>query len=243
MIDIAALEPFAENTELAKLVRALELPLVHSTGDASFVLQEDQEGNMGISVEMLGGKAFFVEIRPLGKAQGKDPLMKAIGYKTSSVFDATAGWATDAVHIADHGIQVFACERNPIVFALVANALRRCNHPTISQKLCLSNDDSVERMRNVTSRPEVIYLDPMYPQKPGSASPKKPLQILKELYQLPRFHNNDSSESEIRLLQLARKTAIRRIVVKRPHYAPPIAPGSSGTVVGKLVRFDIYPPC
>ena len=47
------------------------------------------------------------------------------------------------------------------------------------------------------------------------------------------------------LLPVARRAATRRVVVKRPHHAPPLgAEGAapSGSVKGKLVRYDLYAP-
>ena len=81
---------------------------------------------------------------------------------------------------------------------------------------------------------EVIYIDPMYPPRPGSAAPKKSLQILQSLL-------GEEQHSPTELLSIALTKASRRVVVKRPHYASPLLPGKSGATEGKLVRFDIYP--
>ena len=242
MIDIAILEQLEWKPKLTKLAESLELPFVQSRHDAKFILHLDQEGKLAISAISAGQKAIYVEMKPLGSAQGKDPLMKAIGYKTNSVFDATAGWATDAMHMATHGIQVNACERNPIIHALVADGLSRSMYPDISMNLTLQYGESAECMKHLNPAPEVVYLDPMYPKKNGSAAPKKSLQLLRDLYQLPRYFDPHAAQNEAELLELARETAVRRVVVKRPHYAPPLAPGASGAIAGKLVRFDIYPP-
>ncbi|MEZ4290741.1 MAG: class I SAM-dependent methyltransferase [Myxococcota bacterium] len=48
----------------------------------------------------------------------------------------------------------------------------------------------------------------------------------------------DSSDAA-ELLAAARQRAAR-VVVKRPHRAPPLAPGTSHALASKLVRFDVY---
>jgi 16S rRNA (guanine1516-N2)-methyltransferase len=42
------------------------------------------------------------------------------------------------------------------------------------------------------------------------------------------------------LLEVSRRTALERVVVKRPDDAPPLAPDPSMRIAGKLVRYDVY---
>ena len=82
-------------------------------------------------------------------------------------------------------------------------------------------------------KPDVIYLDPMYPTRTKSALGKKELRILRQIV------GEDLDAGE--LLQVALKTARKRVVVKRPRLAPPI-PGPEPNLVfkGKTSRFDVY---
>ena len=48
------------------------------------------------------------------------------------------------------------------------------------------------------------------------------------------------SEDPVALLQAALKVASERVVVKRHHAAPPIAPSPSFDVSAERVRFDVY---
>lgn len=74
----------------------------------------------------------------------------------------------------------------------------------------------------------------MYPApKRSSALPKRRLQVLRELLEA-----EDGSEP-IELVMAARE-CLSRVVVKRPHHAPPLVPNASYAVETKLVRFDVY---
>ncbi len=165
---------------------------------------------------------------------GIDPLIRAIGYKTKRVIDCTAGYGVDAAHIASLGIDVLAIERHPAVYALLEDAVLRCQSPLIRKHLTIIFGDCRSHLEQLKDPVEVIYLDPMYPPKNASAAPKKSLRILQQIIQLP--------QTAAETVELSRRKVSRRVVVKRPNYATPLASGKSGQTGSKLVRFDIYPP-
>ena len=81
---------------------------------------------------------------------------------------------------------------------------------------------------------DVIYLDPMFPSRTKQASVGREAQIL-QAFATPDHPHNDQ------LLTWALDTATRRVVVKRPIKASPLAgPLPTSAVKGKAVRFDIY---
>ena len=83
-------------------------------------------------------------------------------------------------------------------------------------------------------RPEVVYLDPMYPHRSKSALVKKEMRALRALV-------GDDEDASL-LLQAARQCALKRVVVKRPKGAPLIDDTKpSGNVQSKNTRYDIYP--
>lgn len=87
----------------------------------------------------------------------------------------------------------------------------------------------------VESRPEVIYLDPMYPDegRSKSALPKKEMQIFKKLV--------GADQDAMVVFDLALKVAKRRVIVKRPNYATSISRLEPSHVFkGKTARFDMY---
>ena len=81
---------------------------------------------------------------------------------------------------------------------------------------------------------DVIYLDPMFPTKTKRAAVGREAQVLQA------FATPDSPQDD-QLLTWALDTALRRVVVKRPIKAPPLAgPHPTSAVKGRAVRFDIY---
>jgi len=82
-------------------------------------------------------------------------------------------------------------------------------------------------------RPETIYMDPMFPAKRRQSS-----AVRKELKWLRDLVGDDADALE--LLEIARRTATQRVVVKRPDHAAPLVPRPNGSIAGKLVRYDIY---
>jgi 16S rRNA (guanine1516-N2)-methyltransferase len=83
------------------------------------------------------------------------------------------------------------------------------------------------------AQPDVIYIDPMYPERKKSALVKKDMQILQ------RLHGKDVNASE--LLENALLFAKKRVVVKRPINAETLSSRIPNTCIkSKKTRYDIY---
>ena len=103
----------------------------------------------------------------------------------------------------------------------------------MSERLQSVNGDSRALLPALAPRPDAIYLDPMFPPKRRqSAAVKKEMRLLRELV------GDDADAPE--LLEISRRVARDRVVVKRPDDAPPLAPDPSMSLTGKLVRYDVY---
>jgi 16S rRNA (guanine1516-N2)-methyltransferase len=169
---------------------------------------------------------------PLSRRQ---PLARAIGKKTETVVDATAGYCQDALLLALMGFHVTAIERSPLVAALARDGLRRFaakSGTKLSPRLQLVTGDALALLP-AAARPEAIYLDPMFPAKrKKSAAVKKEMRLLRELV-------GDDPDA-LALLEVSRRTALERVVVKRPDDAPPLVPDPNMSIAGKLVRYDVY---
>lgn len=146
------------------------------------------------------------------------------------VLDLSAGLGIDSVFLAQLGFEVTAVERNPLIYLCLQNALMHS-----VQKLALQFvfGDSREYLRNIErGQFDVIYFDPMFPEKTKSALPRQEMLFFRSMVGADK----DAGET----LQLALNSAgIKRIVVKRPIKAPVLLK-SSGALKGKLIRFDIY---
>ena len=167
------------------------------------------------------------------------PLARAIGLsskKIPHVIDATAGMGRDSFVLASLGCHVQMLERSPIIAELLADALFRASQDEttteISQRmsiLCVNASDYLLNAPKV----EVIYLDPMYPEKRKSAAVKKDMQAL----QLLVGKDTDSDK----LLAAALQTATTRVVVKRPKSAPCLSGiQPTSTISSPNTRYDIY---
>lgn len=167
--------------------------------------------------------------REAGKAQG---IIRACRPRAGlRIIDATAGWGRDAALLASFGADVVMIERQPIVAALLADALSRLYTPDL--KLSLMCADAIEYLESLPTdvRPDVIYIDPMHPVRQKSALVKKDMQVLQQLIGA----DGDASK----LIQKALPIALQRVVVKWPQrIAPLITPSHS--IEGKTVRFDVY---
>jgi 16S rRNA (guanine1516-N2)-methyltransferase len=175
----------------------------------------------------------FVELAKRPK-QGKDLLAKAVGIKGSyvpTVIDATAGLGQDAFVLASYGCQVSMIERSPVIAALLQDGLERASELVEVSRLQLITGDAIKVLPLLPHKPEVIYLDPMYPESGKSAAKRKEMRFFRELV-------GDDLDIE-ELFEIALKTATKRVVLKRPLKAPKL--GKPNTIYqGSTIRFDVY---
>ena len=179
-------------------------------------------------------------------SHGKNQLLgKAIGFgkhKVVQILDATAGQGRDALLMASLGAHVTLCERSSIAHIMLENAICRAklyaqaHDPELGNVLSRLNLLSVD---SLNFRPDshtfyqVIYLDPMFPDRKKSALVKKEMKIFHELI-------GEDSDAD-GLLPWAMALAVNRVVVKRPRVAPYLNRKlPSYSLEGKSVRYDIY---
>jgi 16S rRNA (guanine1516-N2)-methyltransferase len=124
------------------------------------------------------------------------------------------------------------------VSALSAFRLRRLHDDeqlgkAVGDRLTLVVDDA-RRVLATLEPPETIYIDPMFPPKrKASALAKKDVRLVR------RVVGDDPDAGE--LLAIALDRAQRRVVVKRPSHAEPLADRRPDfEIASKLVRYDVY---
>jgi len=238
-------------TKARELSQHLHLPLVtqnQPTHSFMFLLtatpnrlelrENTVKGTKPIFVDFLAPKINYRTKYGGGK---KQLIAKAIGIKNKKnlvVIDATAGFGVDAFILASLGCEVTMLERSPIIGALLEDGLKRLNSQSlkITLKPTQAFDYINKIMQDGLEKPDVIYLDPMYPKRPKSALNKKVMRVLHEIV-------GDDSDAP-KLLDLALKYVKNRAVVKRPKYAaylgeikPSLQFFSSGSS-----RYDVYFP-
>jgi 16S rRNA (guanine1516-N2)-methyltransferase len=148
------------------------------------------------------------------------------------IIDATAGLGRDALILSSLAERVILIERVPWVSALLEDGLKNSRKllPYLSstQVICC---DSKKYLLNLKTKPDAIYLDPMF-EKMGKSKAKREIQALRDL-------TIQSNEEE--LLEVALKTAKDRVVVKR-HKKIKSLSGLKPTfsLTGRVVRYDVY---
>lgn len=199
-----------------------------------------------VSVDFLAGKK--AHRRQFGGGKGQ-PLVRAMGQTETglpNIVDATAGMGGDSFVLATLGFNVKMVERSPIVASLLADALERAQTDLAEQpeevqqsiqRLSLVNSDSATYLLETTQSIDVVYMDPMYPEKKKKAAAKKEMQALQSLV----GPDIDSSN----LLDAALQTAQLRVVVKRPKGAEPVQSIKYGVspstqISSPNTRYDIY---
>ena len=153
--------------------------------------------------------------------------------------DATAGFGEDALLLAAAGFRVRMFERNTVIAELLADAMKRAAaDPALAgivERMELTVGDSIPALAEMNPAPDVILLDPMFPERPKSAAVRKKFQLL--------HHLENPCEDGDALLAAAIAAHPRRIVIKRPvkgEYLAGVKPSYSLT--GKAVRVDVIVP-
>lgn len=241
------------------LAQLLQVPLLRDqspeiiTGYEFVVLFDD----VNIALQQTGRKApgpILAEFtegavdhrRKFGGGKGQ-MIAKAVGVKAGcypKVLDATAGLGKDSFVLASLGCAVTMLERSPIVQALLGDGLLRALNfareqdaelYSLLQKMTLVTQDSREYLTALTEEnfPDVIYLDPMFPERQKTADVKK---------EMAAFHSIVGKDDDAdALLPLALVRVNYRVVVKRPRKAPFLNNQTpSYQLEGKSSRYDIY---
>ena len=173
------------------------------------------------------------------------------GMEHPKLLDATAGMGEDSLILAAAGFEVTMYEYNPVIAALLRDALTRAaGNPTLAECVAhmrLIEGDSIESMRRLAARadeetgaagdsditvvPDVILLDPMFPTRQKSALVKKKFQVLHNVEQ-PCVNEED-------MLMAAIGLKPKKIIIKRPVKGPYLAGiKPSYSLAGKAVRYD-----
>ena len=234
-----------------KLARRLTIPLVQTeTREYEFLLfcsanglglKQTGKNDLGPIMISFTNPTMIYRLKH-GGGRGQ-ALARAVGLKKGwqpSVIDATAGLGRDGFILASLGCQVHMLERSPILAVLLEDALLRAEHSQLTagirkEHLQFSHADSMEFLQNLRSQdyPDVIYLDPMYPERTKSSLVKKEMRMLRRV----AGYDRDAAE----LLTIALGCIRNRVVVKRPRLASTLGKiRPSHQITGKTSRFDVY---
>lgn len=188
--------------------------------------------------EFASGKAAH---RRIFGSYRNEAVVKAVGFKKgvlTSVLDLTAGLGRDAFVLASAGCRVHMIERCNLIAALLYDSVQRAGNdeqigPWVKERLSLSWEDSLNGLPVLPFRPDVVYIDAMFPEKKKSAGVRKEIQLLQIMA------GPDADQDQ--LLKVGEALAQYRVVVKRPRMAGHLNQRSPHfSLESKNYRFDIY---
>lgn len=227
----------------------LELPSSYSPRDVSdfdyllayrdsrLILQTTGDGQAGeLCVDFSDAKLNY---RANSSIRNQN-IAKALGLKGGqrpTVLDATAGLGKDAFLMASLSCEVSLLERSALVHALLADGLTRAGYygeeiAVILGRMHLHFGDLLDFVADSTPF-DVVYLDPMFPERRKSAKVKKDMALLQQLL----GHQSDGAQ----LLDSAKRLAKKRVVVKRAKLSPHLGPGKPDIEFkGSSSRYDVY---
>ncbi|WP_299592403.1 class I SAM-dependent methyltransferase [uncultured Microbulbifer sp.] len=221
-----------------------DLPFVLKYGARLQLCATGRKAPGPVEVDFVAGAV--AHRRKFGGGKGQQ-IAKAVGVRSGFyplVLDATAGLGRDAFVLASLGCEVRMLERNPVVYALLEDGVRRLYEAAHADPELASIAARLQLEPRVTSAAgwlaeqsaesiPVIYLDPMFPSRDKSAKVKK---------EMVAFHQVVGSDEDAdSLLAPALAACYYRTVVKRPRLAPDLDEEKpSLRFEGKSGRFDVY---
>ena len=173
---------------------------------------------------------------------------RAKGVERPWAIDATAGFGEDSLLLAAAGFTVDLYEQDCVIAALLQDALDRAvKDPALTDAVARmrlhAGEDSIAGLHQTVASieqgeltaPDVVYLDPMFPERTKSAAVKKKFQLL--------HHLEQPCADEEKLVQAALAVHPRKVVIKRPVKGPLLAGMKpSYQLAGKAVRYDVLVP-
>ena len=174
-----------------------------------------------------------------GGGRGQD-LARAAGLKPGvnpHIIDATAGLGRDAFLLASLGAKVTLIERSPFMYHLLKEGMDRARDTggitsDVIARMRLIKGDSIALLPGLA--PEIILVDPMHPTRQKSALVKAEMRQIREIVGV--------DEDQYELMRVALATASKRVVLKWPAKAAPMAGllPCSHQIIGKSTRYDVF---
>ncbi|HBE15888.1 MAG TPA: hypothetical protein DCY72_06585 [Ruminococcaceae bacterium] len=221
-----------------RLSQQLGVPIADSMGgELTLVFDDAGLSLVGYGMRYQGDFARMLNRVTKGRLH-HEMLVKIAKTKTEQpiAIDAAAGMGEDSFLLAAAGYEVYLFERDKVIAALLRDALRRARQDDrlreIVGRMRLIEGDSIERMPKLDIKPEIVYLDPMFPPRKKSGLIQKKLQLIQKLEQ--------PCADEQELFDAAVSLRPKKIIIKRPLNGALLADQKpSYTVKGKAIRYDV----
>ncbi len=182
----------------------------------------------------FSGTEFLTRLKQAGRKN--ELVARAVKIAVDrQVLDCTAGLGRDGFLLAHLGCRVTMIERSKVMHLLLEDALQRAStHPYLSgavSRITLIHGDACSVLKR--QQADVVYLDPMFPEKTSSAAVRGPMQLLQ------RFLGTDQDAAQ--LLADALGSGASRVVLKRPPkgaWQPPLPP--TREIASRNACYEIY---
>lgn len=233
-----------KNDEASKLAETMKAPFFtspESMEKTALYVVYDQEGTCLTDGEMTLRGDYIPRMRRLKHHNlTHEALIKAAHSKDKkehlTAIDGTAGLGEDSLLLAAYGFSVTLCEHNPVISALLKDTLARARtipelEPVVS-RMTVYEGSSLTCFASLSTPPDVILLDPMFPERKKKSKVKEKLQLIQKL-EAPCTEENT-------LLEAALATGAPKIIIKRPAKGPWLADRKPSYVIeGKVIRYDV----
>lgn len=233
-----------EGIIIASLVKRFKLTMIyHPPMQDMYLCWEKNALTLRNRALKMSLKVDFNQLHPRARRFHSELLIKAVNTKKYPlIWDATAGLGTDAFIMASAGATVTLFEHHPWIGALLADGLRRAYHNNqlrlIIARMTLHFGEINHTTCNALATPDIVYLDPMFPQqKKKSTLVKKNMQLLHGL-----FRESKNNDDNTLLFTDAFTFARHKVVVKRNRTSLPIVRqiDPDYVITGPTVRYDVY---
>ncbi len=242
-----------DGEQLANHLKVEQIRKLEEVSKNDLVLLYDKEG-----LSLVGGKlrlqADFNNMLPRVKDDmwQNELIARAAkikeGESNLKAMDATAGFGEDSLILAAAGYEVMLYEKDPVIAALLKDCLIRARKiPEIKDmvmRMKLVEGDSIEAMLNmaelkkdetkvVADMPDLIYLDPMFPERQKSSKIKKKFQLIQKL-ERPCFNGEEMVNAALSLNP-------KKILIKRPMKAETLGDRTPEfSYKGTSIRYDCF---
>ena len=154
-----------------------------------------------------------------------------------TIMDATAGMGEDSLLLAAAGYEIYLYEYNPVIFLMLEDTLRRASEvpelKEIVSRMHVFHENSIDVMKSKVNIPNIVLLDPMFPQRQKSGLIKKKFQLIQKL-ETPCEDGED-------MLKAAIDMNPDKVIVKRPANGENLGNIKPDyTITGNSIRYDCY---
>lgn len=211
-----------------------------SINNENLILNIGSNGLSLINKNMILHGDFTKNMKRLSPAKIQSELLikaaKIKGKKENLIaVDATAGLGEDSLLLAAAGFKVYLYENNPIIALLLKDTIERAKKLSELEEIVCRMEvieaDSIKAMQELDFKPDVVLLDPMFPERKKSALVKKKFQLL-------HFIESPCTDEE-EMLEAAISAKPHKIVIKRPLKGEWLANRKPDySLKGKSIRYD-----